>query len=70
MKPGAKMDEMKYDMCGSASVFGAMLAVAELKLPINVVAVIPSSENLPDGIATKPGDVVTSMSGRRAAVCI
>ena len=68
LKPGAKMDEMKYDMCGSASVFGAMVAVAELKLPINVVAVIPSSENLPDGIATKPGDVVTSMSGRTIEV--
>jgi leucyl aminopeptidase len=62
------MDEMKYDMCGSASVVGAMVAVAELKLPINVVAVIPSSENLPDGIATKPGDVVTSMSGRTIEV--
>lgn len=68
LKPGAKMDEMKYDMCGSASVFGAILAAAELKLPINVVAVIPSSENLPDGIATKPGDVVTSMSGRTIEV--
>ena len=68
LKPGAKMDEMKYDMCGSASVFGAILAVAELKLPINVVAVIPSSENLPDGIATKPGDVVTSMSGKTIEV--
>jgi len=68
LKPGAKMDEMKYDMCGSASVFGTMLAAAELKLPINIVAVIPSSENLPDGIATKPGDVVTSMSGKTIEV--
>ncbi|NND81458.1 MAG: leucyl aminopeptidase [Gammaproteobacteria bacterium] len=64
LKPGAKMDEMKYDMCGAASVFGAILAAAELKLPINVVGVIPSSENLPDGLANKPGDVVTSMSGQ------
>lgn len=64
LKPGGKMDEMKYDMCGASSVFGAILAAAELKLPINVVAVIPSSENMPDGLATKPGDVVTSMSGR------
>lgn len=63
LKPGAKMDEMKYDMCGAASVFGAVLAAAELELPINLVGVVPSSENLPDGIATKPGDVVTSMSG-------
>ena len=68
LKPGAKMDEMKYDMCGSASVFGAILAAAELKLPINIVGVIPSSENLPDGIATKPGDVVTSMSGKTIEV--
>ena len=64
LKPGAKMDEMKYDMCGAASVFGSILAVAELGLPINVVGVIPSSENLPDGLANKPGDVVTSMAGR------
>lgn len=64
LKPGARMDEMKYDMCGAASVFGAILAAAEMKLPINVVGVIPSSENLPDGIANKPGDVVTSMSGQ------
>jgi leucyl aminopeptidase len=63
LKPGAKMDEMKYDMCGAASVFGALVAAAELELPINIVGVVPSSENLPDGIATKPGDVVTSMSG-------
>ena len=64
LKPAGKMDEMKYDMCGAASVFGAVLAAAEMKLPINVVAVVPSSENLPDGIANKPGDVVTSMSGQ------
>lgn len=64
LKPSPKMDEMKYDMCGAASVFGAILAAAEMELPINVVAVVPSSENLPDGIANKPGDVVTSMSGQ------
>lgn len=64
IKPSPKMDEMKYDMCGAASVFGAILAAAEMKLPINVVGVIPSSENLPDGLANKPGDVVTSMSGQ------
>ena len=51
-------------MCGAASVFGTMLAIAEMKLPINVVGVVPSSENLPDGLANKPGDVVTSMAGR------
>ncbi|SCZ54451.1 leucyl aminopeptidase [Thiohalomonas denitrificans] len=64
LKPAAAMDEMKYDMCGAAGVFGTMQALAELKLPINVVGVVPSSENLPDGAANKPGDIVTSMSGQ------
>lgn len=64
IKPAAAMDEMKYDMCGGAAVFGAMKAVAELDLPINLVGVVPSSENLPDGMANKPGDIVTSMSGQ------
>jgi leucyl aminopeptidase len=64
IKPGAAMDEMKFDMCGAASVFGTLQAVAELKLPINVVGVVPSCENLPDGNANKPGDIVTSMSGQ------
>ncbi len=63
LKPGAGMDEMKYDMCGAASVLGAVNAVAELQLKVNVVAVIPATENLPDGLATKPGDIVTSYSG-------
>ncbi len=64
IKPAPGMDEMKYDMCGSASVFGALSACADLDLPINVIGVIPSSENLPDGDANKPGDVVTSMAGK------
>ena len=64
IKPAAAMDEMKYDMCGGASVLGVLKACAELKLPLNVVGVIPSSENLPDGDANKPGDIVTSMSGQ------
>ena len=64
LKPGANMDEMKFDMCGAASVFGAMKTVARLKLPINVVALIPAVENMPGGNATRPGDVVTSMSGQ------
>lgn len=64
LKPGAKMDEMKYDMCGAASVLGTMNAVAELKLNINVIGVIGAVENLPSGSATKPGDVITSMSGQ------
>ena len=64
LKPGAEMDEMKFDMCGAASVLGTMRAVAEMKLPINVVGVIPACENMPSGRATRPGDIVTSMSGQ------
>jgi leucyl aminopeptidase len=64
IKPAAEMDEMKFDMCGAASVFGAMKAALELGLPINLIGVVPSSENLPDGAANKPGDIVTSMSGQ------
>jgi leucyl aminopeptidase len=68
IKPADKMDEMKFDMCGAAAVLGALKAAAELKLPLNVVGVIPSSENLPDGNANKPGDIVTSMSGQTIEV--
>ena len=64
IKPGPGMDEMKFDMCGAASVLGVMKAVAALGLKINVVGVIPAVENMPDGNAIKPGDVVTSMSGQ------
>mgnify|MGYP001554963340 CR=1 FL=1 len=64
IKPSGGMDEMKYDMCGGATVFGVMKACVELDLPINVIGVVPSSENLPDGAANKPGDIVTSMSGQ------
>ena len=64
LKPAGGMDEMKYDMCGAASVFGTLSAVAELQLPIDVIGVIPACENLPSGRANKPGDVVTSMSGQ------
>ncbi len=63
LKPSAAMDEMKYDMCGAASVFGTIKAISELNLPLNVVGIVPSSENLPDGAANKPGDIVTSMAG-------
>ncbi|OIQ86326.1 cytosol aminopeptidase [mine drainage metagenome] len=68
IKPAAEMDEMKYDMCGAASALGTLKAVAELDLPINLVVVIPASENLPDGAASKPGDIVTSMSGQTIEV--
>ena len=64
LKPAAEMDEMKYDMCGAASVLGVFKAIAQMQLPLNVVGIIPTCENLPDGAANKPGDVVTSMSGQ------
>jgi len=63
IKPAAAMDEMKFDMCGGASVFGTFAAVAELKLPINLIGIIPATENLINGEAVKPGDIVTSMAG-------
>ena len=64
IKPAPEMDEMKFDMCGAASVLGVFRALADLKPAINVVGLIPSCENMPDGRAVKPGDVVTSMSGQ------
>lgn len=68
LKPPAEMDEMKYDMCGAASVLGTLSAVAELGLAINVVGVIPAVENMPGGRATKPGDIFTSLSGQTVEV--
>jgi leucyl aminopeptidase len=68
LKPGADMDEMKYDMCGAASVLGVFKAIGELKLPLNVVGLIPTCENMPSGRATKPGDILTSMSGQTIEV--
>ena len=64
IKPAATMDEMKYDMCGAATVLGVVKAVASLQLPINLVGLIASAENMPSGTATRPGDIVTSMSGQ------
>ena len=64
LKPGADMDEMKFDMGGAASVLGTLRAVAELKPKLNLVCIIPSCENMPAGNAVKPGDVVKSMSGQ------
>ncbi len=64
IKPAAEMDEMKFDMCGAASVLGVFRALAELQPDINVVGLIPACENLPSSRAVKPGDVVTSMSGQ------
>ncbi|MTI12440.1 leucyl aminopeptidase [Sansalvadorimonas verongulae] len=64
LKPGAAMDEMKFDMCGAASVFGTMKTIIELELPINVIGMVAAAENMPAGNASKPGDIVTSMSGQ------
>lgn len=64
IKPSAKMEDMKYDMCGGAAVIGTMLAIAQLKLKINVVAYVPATENMPGSRATKPGDVHTARNGK------
>lgn len=63
LKPGAAMDEMKFDMCGAASVIGTFAAAVKLKLPLNLVAIIPTCENMPSGNAVKPGDIVQAMNG-------
>ena len=68
IKPSEAMDEMKYDMAGGASVFGAMVAACELDLPIHVIGAVPASENLPDGAANKPGDIIKSLSGQTIEV--
>ncbi|HEY8118378.1 MAG TPA: leucyl aminopeptidase [Methylophilaceae bacterium] len=68
LKPGSDMDEMKYDMCGAASVLGTFKAIAEMDLPLNVVGIIPTCENMPDGNAIRPGDILTSMSGQTIEV--
>jgi len=68
IKGGLGMDEMKFDMCGAASVLGVMNALCELKPKMNVIGVIASAENMPSGTATKPGDVVTTMSGQTVEI--
>jgi leucyl aminopeptidase len=68
LKAGSKMDEMKYDMCGAASVLGTLNAVANMDIKLNVIGIIAAAENMPSGSATKPGDVVTSMSGQTIEV--
>lgn len=68
LKPGSAMDEMKYDMCGAASVFGTFKAIGEMDLPMNAVGIIPTCDNMPSGKAMKPGDIVTSMSGQTIEV--
>jgi leucyl aminopeptidase len=64
LKPGAKMSEMKFDMSGGAAVIEAVAAIAELQLPVTLTAVVPSTENMPSGHATKPGDIVTAKNGK------
>jgi len=64
LKPGEGMDEMKYDMCGAATVLGSFRAAVEMKLPLNLIALVPACENMPNGRANKPGDIVTTMSGQ------
>ncbi|HEY4681203.1 MAG TPA: leucyl aminopeptidase [Nitrosarchaeum sp.] len=68
LKPGEKMDEMKFDKCGGCTVIGIMKAVSELKLPINVVGIIPSVENMPGGESYKPGDIIKLYSGKTAEI--
>ena len=68
LKPADKMDEMKFDMCGAAGVLGTLRAIAQLKPRINVIGIIPATENMPDGMASKPGDIVTSMSGQTVEI--
>ena len=64
LKPAAEMDEMKYDMCGAAGVLGTLQAIARMQLPINLIVIVPATENMPGGNASRPGDIVTSMSGQ------
>ena len=68
LKPAGEMDEMKFDMSGAGSVLGTLKAVGEMRLPINVVGIIPATENMPGSRATKPGDIVTSMSGQTVEI--
>ena len=68
LKPGKSMDEMKFDMCGSAAVLGAMNAVAKIKPKLNVIGVVPATENLPGGNAQRPGDIVTAYNGKKVEI--
>jgi len=68
LKPAAEMDEMKFDMCGAAAVLGTLKAAGEMRLPLNLVGAIPTTENMPGGRATRPGDIVTSLSGQTVEI--
>jgi leucyl aminopeptidase len=68
IKPAAEMDEMKFDMCGAAAVLGTLKAAGEMRLPLNLVGAIPATENMPGGRATRPGDIVKSLSGQTVEI--
>ena len=68
IKAAGEMDEMKFDMCGAAAVIGTLRAVAEMKLRLNVIGIVPATENMPGGAASKPGDIVTTMSGQTVEI--
>jgi leucyl aminopeptidase len=68
LKPGAGMDEMKFDMCGAATVMGCMQSICDMNLEANVIGVIAAVENMPSGAATKPGDVVTTLAGKTVEI--
>lgn len=68
IKPGPNMEQMKYDMCGAATVLGAFEAAVRLNLPLNITCVVAAAENMPDGKAYRPGDVITTMSGKTVEV--
>ena len=68
LKPGEAMDEMKYDMGGAASVFGTLRALAEMDAPVHVIGIIAAAENMPDGNATRPGDIVRTLSGQTVEI--
>jgi leucyl aminopeptidase len=68
LKPSGEMDEMKFDMSGAGSVLGAIRALAGMRAPVNVVGIIPATENMPGGQATRPGDIATSLSGQTVEI--
>jgi len=68
LKPGPEMDEMKFDMSGAGSVLGAIRALAGMRAPVNVIGVVPTCENMPGGAATRPGDIVTTLSGQTVEI--
>jgi len=68
LKPGAEMDEMKFDMSGAGSVLGTLRALAGMRAQVNVIGLVPTCENMPDGNATRPGDIVTTMSGQTVEI--